>query len=198
MQKKIRWEIRPEAWILGAALIFLLPLGWSAAALTAAAFHELCHALAVWGVGGNITAIRVGFGGVEMETSPMDRTQAIACSLAGPAGELLLVCLCHVFPRLAVCALLQAAFNLLPILPLDGGRALRNGLGILLPEKIAEKVFRVVQGGTMGALAVLAVLGALRLQLRLLPFVLVVPLLREKVLAKKHRGGYNSPTIEMR
>ena len=91
----------------------------------AAAFHELCHILAIRLCGGHVISLTVGAGGMVMETEPMTPGREILCALAGPAGSLLLVLLYSIFPLLAFCGLIQGCFNLLPLYPLDGGRALR-------------------------------------------------------------------------
>ena len=44
-------------------------------------------------------------------------------ALAGPFGGLVLLLTARWLPRLAICGLMQSVFNLLPISPLDGSRA---------------------------------------------------------------------------
>ena len=133
-------EISAVSWILGALLILVVPLNWLLAAATAAVFHELSHSAAILLLGGKIHGLKILPDGIRMETSPMTAWQEILCSLAGPAGSLFLVLLGQHTPRIALCALVQGCYNLLPVYPLDGGRALRCLLGWFLPPKAAKKV----------------------------------------------------------
>lgn len=133
-------EISAVSWILGALLILVVPLNWVLAAVTAAVFHELSHSAAILLLGGKIHGLKILPDGIRMETSPMTAWQEILCSLAGPVGSLLLVLLGKHTPRIALCALVQGCYNLLPVYPLDGGRALHCLLGWFLPLKTAKKV----------------------------------------------------------
>ena len=117
-------ELTPGFCILWALLLLLLPPGLICAALAAAAVHELGHWLAVRAVGSRVAGITVGAGGMVMETLPLTAPQEILCALAGPAGSFLLLPLYRVLPLLSLCGLVQGCFNLLPLYPLDGGRAL--------------------------------------------------------------------------
>lgn len=165
-----------SAYFFAALLLLTLPLNWLMAAAVAAAGHELCHILAVRLSGSRVLRLRIGAGGAVIETEPMTRGRELACTLAGPAGSLLLVLLFRVFPRLAICALVQGVFNLLPLFPLDGGRALRCGVG--------EKIAGWVEGGTLGMLGILAVAGTFLWNLGVLPLMALL-LLGIKVFPRK-------------
>lgn len=143
-----------EGWALlfGALLVLTLPLGYLAAAILAAAWHEACHALAVLALGGKVLSLRVGLGGARMETSPLEPLPGAICALAGPAGSFLLLLLAPWFPQIAAWGLLQGCFNLLPIYPLDGSQALR---------RLAPRLAPWVEGGTLLALGCLALYGAI-------------------------------------
>lgn len=110
--------------ILAAALL-LLPWGWVGAFLAAAAVHELGHILAVRVLGGKIVEMTLGLHGAQICTAPMDPKFQLPAILAGPIFGLLPALLWEKCPRLAFCATLLSAWNMLPIYPLDGGRALR-------------------------------------------------------------------------
>lgn len=124
----------------GACLLFafsllVLPLRWIAAALTAAIIHEVCHALAVYLCGGRLCSLTIGKGDAVMVAAPMTASKEFMCTLAGPAGSALMVLTMPWFPRIAFCSAVHCLYNLLPIYPLDGGRALRCATGKLSPNR---------------------------------------------------------------
>ena len=116
-----------------ALLLLILPLKWLAAAIIAGAVHELCHFLAVRFCGGRVAGFRFSFRGAIMEAGGLCPAQELLCVLAGPAGSLGLLLFAQIFPRIAICGGMQGLFNLLPVMPLDGGRVLQNLLELRYP-----------------------------------------------------------------
>lgn len=125
LSKMRKISISPSACAMAALTILLLPLRWIFAAFFAAAFHEICHILAVYLCGGRIQQLTIGDRGAVMYAKHMPIRKSILCVLAGPLGSLLLVLLLRWMPRVAICGLFHGIYNLLPIYPLDGGRAIR-------------------------------------------------------------------------
>lgn len=133
-------EAAPSACILAAFLLLTLPLRWLLAAVFAAGVHELCHVLAVRLCAGRIFRIRLGIAGAALETDSLSVPKEMLCALAGPLGSFLLLFLGKWFPEAAICGTVQGMYNLLPVYPLDGGRALRCVLAIFLPGKVVERI----------------------------------------------------------
>ena len=170
---KIRFRLSAAACLTAALLLLVLPIKWLIAALAAAVFHELCHVGAIRLCGGKILGLSIGGGGAVIKTEPMEQGKALFCALAGPFGGLCLLLAARWIPRTAVCAGIQSLYNLLPLYPLDGGRALRSGAAIALPPKQAERLCGIIEELCRGGLVILAVYAGVVLHLGIFPFLLV-------------------------
>ena len=104
--------------------------GWFASVLPSVVLHELGHCAAIYLCGGCVRALRLDLGGLCLDTSPFSsRGEELVCAAAGPAAGLLWLLPAKWIggewgEKSALCALLLNGFNLLPALPLDGGRVL--------------------------------------------------------------------------
>ena len=122
--------------ILGALMVLILPLKLLLAAISAAAIHELCHLLALLLCSVQIERIKISTGKVLIQTPPIPPLPQLICALAGPMGSFLCLLFARFFPLLSLCGLLQGLFNLLPLYPLDGGRALRCAAQLLFHRRL--------------------------------------------------------------
>lgn len=174
---QISISVDPWGCILGAVLLLLVPLPWLIAAVFAALIHECFHALAIWLCGSQVLGVRVGPGGTIIDTDTLSSPQELFCAIAGPAGSLLLLSLCHIFPKLALCAGVQGLYNLLPVYPLDGGRALLCLLRMTCP-KYADTIGKTTARVVWVLLTLLCLYGTVHLSLGLFPvFLLLIPLI---------------------
>ena len=176
--------ITAGAYIGMALLLLVLPLGWLCAALVAAAFHELCHFCAIKLCTGKGTHLRLSALGATMQIPGMTRGRELICALAGPLGGLLLLLFLRWFPRVAVCALLQSAYNLLPVYPLDGGRALRCGVSLALPPLWAARICRWIERGCYIVIMAAGIFGCFILKLGVIPLLPAFMLLLKTNAAK--------------
>lgn len=112
---------------------FALANGWEplVTVLGAAALHELGHWAALRLLGAKATALRLSVLGAAMEVDSgrLSYGGELAAVLAGPAANLLAALALSVagkgrWPAAVGANLVLCAFNLLPVRPLDGGRAL--------------------------------------------------------------------------
>ena len=120
-----RIRIHEDFFFFAAILLLLLPIRWILAGFAAAMVHELGHYLAVRLCGEHLVSGEISFRGAKLTAAPMRPERELVSVLSGPAASLLLLSLHRLFPRIAICGLIQGCFNLLPIYPLDGGKALR-------------------------------------------------------------------------
>lgn len=164
---------------LWALFLLIFPLRWLLAALLAAFVHELCHIVAVYLFGGKILSLEIGPFGAVIEAHGLNLFGECICALAGPAGSFLLVGFGHFLPMSAVCGLMQGAFNLLPVYPLDGGRAVSCIFYRVCPKYAASLQLAI----SCGMIVILFFLSAVFLRELLIAPVLL--LLRSDILRKR-------------
>ena len=131
----------------------------------ACAVHELGHVAAALAFGGRADRLSLTAVGAELffsYRSPLTYGQESLVALAGPAANLLLGGLFFVLDRQlpAVLSLGIGAFNLLPILPLDGGRVLHGLLAEKLDPDWADRFLTASAGCLVGLLAGVGVIAA--------------------------------------
>lgn len=159
--------VEPGALILLALLLLVLPLKWLLAALLAAAVHELWHLAAVRLLGGRPQGLWIGARGACMGAVLPGRGKELLAIAAGPLGSLSLVLFARALPRTALCGLIQGLYNLIPVEPLDGGRAARlllerwcptHAASVLGWLRLGAAVCAVFMGAAWGLLPALALL----------------------------------------
>ena len=138
------------------------------ALLLAALTHELGHCAMLRWLRARVTAVRITALGAEMRIEGrLSYGGEVLAAAAGPAVNLLLAPLLAYGGRLwemlylfAGTQLILGLFNLLPILPLDGGSMLWNLLAWITEPYTADRVMTVVGFGTAAVLTLAAVWAA--------------------------------------
>ena len=129
--------------------------------------HEFGHALTAHKFGARCHIVLEAFGGYAAYAGvPMSRLQSFIITAAGPLFQIVFGCLIYVIARqlpplqapaeffvnrLILISWVWAIFNLLPILPLDGGRLLEATLG---PQRIKITLWvTIITAVSVGLLA---------------------------------------------
>ena len=175
-----------------AFVLLVLPINWLLSAAAAALVHEVCHILAVWILGGKIRKIHISVMGCRIDTGQMGNIKSILCILAGPTGSLSLLLLGRTFPRIAVCGFFQGCYNLLPIMPLDGGRVLQHILNLSCPNKtkiVMDWIRKVVGIGMLIAAALTAWLRQWDVYPTVFCLIFCIGLVFRKIPCKENRIG---------
>lgn len=178
MVRKYRFpefSFRGEMFLLFALMLLILPLQWVCAFFTAALWHEFCHCASVYLCGSRIDRISISSGGAVMDTPPLSPICQLICTLAGPVGGFILLFWGRSFPRLALCGVVHSLYNLLPLLPLDGGRVLSTVMQTLFPQR-AEAICTAVAWGTRIFLLGISLLITVTYELGILTFLCMVRL----------------------
>lgn len=141
-------------------------LGKGLLAFTVVLLHELAHVYTARLLGINVAEVELlPFGGVSRMGSEVasDPSREVLVATAGPAANLLLIGLGlalknhglwdeEMGPFFLQCNLLMAAFNLLPALPLDGGRVYRAYLA--RRAGLSGATYRAARWGQLWGVAV--------------------------------------------
>lgn len=174
MGQRLRIDISPQFCILAAIMLLLLPLPWLMGWGLAVVLHELSHCAMLCFCAVPIRGIYLGNHGVLIQTDAMPPWKTVISSLAGPLGGLLLLLTGKLFPQAAVCALLLSVYNLLPVYPLDGGRAFQAFTDGIFGEKASICICNLVELLVLSAILMLGLLAAFFWKLGLMPLLLAV------------------------
>ena len=176
MNNKFYLKFSPAFCLILAMMLLTLPLKWLIAAILAAAYHELCHIGAIRICGGTIHRLDLSPSGANLNISTLSPVHELICTLAGPLGGLCLLFFSRWIPRIAVCAAFQSLYNLLPIYPLDGGRALRCVFSMVTTEERSFKFCKAIEYLCLTTIALIALYGTFVLKLGifcLIPAILI-------------------------
>lgn len=136
-----RFKISPGFWALLVFVWALEPALLLPTAL-AAGCHELGHCAALKLTGGGVAQLRLSALGAELTPKrPLSYAAELPTALAGPGVSLLCAFLAARwgFFLFAGLSLALGVFNLLPIHPLDGGRAVQSLCALILPPVWAQR-----------------------------------------------------------
>ena len=171
--RKLLW-IDPTFLIWFAIAIVVFPIRWVLSWFLAAGIHELFHYFALRITGCGVLGVRITPNGAQIETDMESNISQAVCALAGPLGGFLMLFFVRQFPRLALCACFQSIYNLMPIFPLDGGRALLSILEAMLGNAKAHKIAVGVEKLFLVILFVLGLYTWLFLNLGMIPIIFAV------------------------
>lgn len=155
-----RWVRITPGFLLTMAVMFWLDegvglLGWG---VLACVVHELGHLLVGAALGGRPRWLSLSAVGLELNMeypSGLSYGRELAVALAGPAVNLVTGGICAQFGNylLAGVSFGLGLFNLMPVLPLDGGRALWCVLSALFGAQTGERAADGAAGVLVGLLA---------------------------------------------
>ena len=167
----IHGNVQPAVYVVLAFSLLYLPIGWVIAWIIALLFHELCHYAALRLCRCSLDEIEFGMNGAVMSAAPMDWKQQLFCTLAGPTGSLCLIIFGKWFPEIAVCALLQSMYNLLPIMPMDGGRIIECIFLQIFSVNTAKRILKLTELSIFIALGAASLYAVVYMKLGIIPVV---------------------------
>lgn len=168
MFKGIHLKVSPGFLLLIAGICWLdrgvdvLP--WT---LLACAVHELGHVAVSTAFGGKVECLSLSVVGAELRfryERMLSYGEEMAVAFSGPAANLavgILAGLCSAW-LLSALSLGIGAFNLLPILPLDGGRIVHHALDTCMDHPWPDRILTVLAGVIGGVLLGFGVVAAVQ------------------------------------
>lgn len=129
-----------------AAIIYMDGFDLVSRCIFACLLHETGHWVTIRRLGGNVQAVRITAIGAEMSIdtrNPLSYEREIAVALAGPTVSLVVAWIAARFGWFLFAGMnfSLGLLNLIPIVPLDGGRVLQQILCRFCPDKV-ESILR--------------------------------------------------------
>lgn len=181
-----KFKFQPGFFLSLSIACVLLPFKWIIAWLVSIFVHEFGHYMALRITHSEVYGISVGVMGIRIDTAPGFGWKGALCAVAGPVCGFLLLGIARWCPRVAICGLLNSTINMLPLYPLDGGRALRCLLDYLR-EHHNSKIVTTIEDIVALMLYVLIIWLTTRFWLGPIPLlVLSFLLIRRKCSCKPH------------
>ena len=134
MRNKTHITISPELLLIVPGVLLLIPIRYCCAWVIAACVHELGHIIAVSLLGNRIISIRITAGGAQIQTASTSFLNDLICTAMGPLFGFCLLFFARVIPLISLFAILQTAYNLLPLPNHDGEHIIHSVLNYILPQ----------------------------------------------------------------
>ena len=191
----IRISVSAGSLILAALSVLLLPIRWIAALLLCAVVHEVSHILTMLALRVRIYEIVIGCAGAKICSEPMTLGQELLSAAAGPVGGVLLLLVARSTPEIALCALFQTAYNLLPVYPSDGGRIVMCLIRRCTPAG-ETRLYKVLRWLTVFVVLLACLYAAVFLGFVMLPLAVVgILLVKNAEKNSLQRGSYRSTIV---
>ena len=117
-------DLRPGFFMFAIVLAALDRSGSVLPILYAMGVHELAHVVMMLACGGRVRRLTLRFADLRIDAAGLGYRQELLAALAGPLVNLICGALfCMRSPAFAAYSLMLGIYNLLPVWPLDGGRA---------------------------------------------------------------------------
>ena len=190
----ITWkiDIQPEFIIFLSLGLLVIPVPWLLSWILAGVIHELFHFVALRLCEYPVKNIKIGFSGARLETEMEPGFKMALCAIAGPVSGFLLLAAVHIIPRIAICGLLQSAWNLLPVYPLDGSRVIIGLLSVVYDEKTVKTICLYLERSVILLIWIIACYATFQMHLGIMPILLAFVLfIRKKLLANHQAWRYN-------
>lgn len=118
-----------------------------------------------------VHTVRIGALGAQIETDAAPPLTEAICAFAGPAAGFLAVMLKEKLPYVALAAVIQSAYNMIPVYPLDGGRLILSLLSCIFPMRLAMRISHWLSFCVISVFMVCGMWIAFRYKLGILPIL---------------------------